>query len=473
MSVKLSPLPALVLALAAIAVGGEKPGPQPARQSYPFAKPKPAEAARLAQLVKDLGSEEWAKRSAAEKALAGFGEAAVPALLRAAQSSDEEIRERTAGLLKKLLPKSRIAGILYKFRKRKTAPEELVAEMGGPESAATALVELVKLPGMDTYYQNQALLLMGHCGKPALGHLAKTLGSADVGVRRAAVTALGQVGPVAADVVPQMAKLISDEDSGIRQSLATALGGIGATAKDVPELLTKLLADKNEKVRASAAASLGRIGPPAGKVADSIRKAMNDRDVGVAREAALALHAVVGDAALDKVVPALVRILADRNSGKLRHLVAADLAALGAGAAPAVPALLKTLEDSDKKLLPLIVGTLGAIGPAAKSALPVLKKLAADKSSLGKSSLCLAAIVARIKISGQSEEGVSKLVDLLSSRNWRVRELAAGKLGELGPVAKAAIPALEGLAKERYRRVKSAAVAALAKIRSEEKPPEK
>ncbi len=62
---------------------------------------KETEAERIARLVKQLGDDDFAKREAASKELDGIGEPALPALRKAAASSDDpEIRRRAERIVR-------------------------------------------------------------------------------------------------------------------------------------------------------------------------------------------------------------------------------------------------------------------------------------------------------------------------------------------------------------------------------------
>src|SRR5437660_1272196 len=66
----------------------------------------PAEAAAppdgAPRLVEQLGSDEFAKREQATQALEAIGQAALPALRKAARSPDLEVRRRAEALLRKI-----------------------------------------------------------------------------------------------------------------------------------------------------------------------------------------------------------------------------------------------------------------------------------------------------------------------------------------------------------------------------------
>ncbi len=70
--------------------------------ALPAAEPatKPAEAERVARLIAQLGSSQFAEREAATRALAALGPAALDGLRRAAQADDAEVRRRAQKLLR-------------------------------------------------------------------------------------------------------------------------------------------------------------------------------------------------------------------------------------------------------------------------------------------------------------------------------------------------------------------------------------
>jgi len=79
-------------------------------------------------------------------------------------------------------------------------------------------------------------------------------------VRRAAATALAEMGPYARDAVPAFIEALEDERWDVRGAAATALAEIGPDARAaVPALITPLK-DERWDVRRAAAAALKRIG---------------------------------------------------------------------------------------------------------------------------------------------------------------------------------------------------------------------
>jgi HEAT repeat protein len=122
--------------------------------------------------------------------------------------------------------------------------------------------------------------------------LITALGDAASGVRRAAATALGRIGPAAAWAVPALITALGDADMEVRDNAAQALEQIGPAA--VPTLITAL-GNANGRVRWKAAQALEQIGPAAVEAVPALITALGDDDVGVRSAAAKALGEVRGE----------------------------------------------------------------------------------------------------------------------------------------------------------------------------------
>jgi len=134
----------------------------------------------------------------------------------------------------------------------------------------------------------------------------------------------------------------------------------------------------------------------------------------------------------------------------------------------AVPFLLEKINMSDPKMRSQAVRALGELGTEAKDALPSLMKALGDKSLRDITGVALKNIVAAItsKNVEVGEAGLAAFIECLKDPNddW-TRELAAKTLGDIGPGAKVAIPALaEAQKNDRSRQVRNAAEKAVKKI---------
>ena len=152
----------------------------------------------------------------------------------------------------------------------------------------------------------------------------------------------------------------------------------------------------------------------------------------------------------------------------LKEPVVVALGRIGPEAAPAVPTLLKHLNEPDAcggydawwKVN--AVWALGRIGPAAREAVPLLERIV-QKVHPGYDARAEAAeALCRIT---RGEKGLWELRFALDYGYWRDRESICRTLGEIGPAVKAAVPDLEKALKDRDSAVRAAAAEALKKIR--------
>ncbi|CAE7247183.1 unnamed protein product [Symbiodinium pilosum] len=131
-------------------------------------------------------------------------------------------------------------------------------------------------------------------------------------------TSLGQMGPAAAERLPQLIEALVDKDEDVRSFAAEALGRIGpsAAAAGLPQLL-QALEDQVEFVRSSAAESLGRMGPAAVEIVPQLLKAREDQDDNLRGGAAEALGSI-GPVA-NEAVPQLLKVLEDKDQPLRGH----------------------------------------------------------------------------------------------------------------------------------------------------------
>jgi HEAT repeat protein len=133
-------------------------------------------------------------------------------------------------------------------------------------------------------------------------------------------------------------------------------------------------------------------------------------------------------------VPALVRSLADSDP-HVRHQSAVALAEIGRPAASAVPALVAALKDSDDVVPPAAFDALVSLGPEADAAAPALVALLSEPSSYVRER----AVDALASIGSGAVPALNKA---LGSSNAVVVEWAARALERVGRKARSAEPAL-------------------------------
>lgn len=255
-------------------------------------------------------------------------------------------------------------------------------------------------------------------------------------LREKAAAAAGTLGSEAKDLLPDLLRLALDPSNEQPQNFLTPLPSLGETGlaalRDLlqngavrgrrvrahalyllcarrdgpPEPLPALLAwlrDDEPDVRAQAAGIVGAAYPEAAEAVDGLVAALDDprnddpqpfvwplRRMGPAGVAALraliepapvrnrsirtvALNTLLGaDPKSKETLDILVRCL-NGDRGELSQRAAEFLKTLGAGAQPAVPALVTALKRAEFREAEVYLDALQAIGPAAAEALPELE----------------------------------------------------------------------------------------------------
>jgi HEAT repeat protein len=165
----------------------------------------------------------------------------------------------------------------------------------------------------------------------------------DVATRKAALKAVGLLGPVATPALPEVAAQLPDPE--LTEEAAVALSFIGREA----------------------------YGP--------LRDAARSDDPVVRREALRSLGKLRERAPLDSraVVPLLLDGLADPDPG-VRVVAATYLGIIHETGATVVPALIETLRDEHSEVRAAAAAALGSFGSEGITAIPALKKAAADKN---------------------------------------------------------------------------------------------
>src|SRR5579883_219844 len=186
--------------------------------------------------------------------------------------------------------------------------------------------------------------------------------------------------------------------------------------------------------------------------------------------AAATAHADESDEALARRLSGVVRDF--RQPLAARVEAARTIGKLGARAAVAVPDLVVVLDrlrgSEQAPLQEAIIEYLGQIGAAARTALPSLAKATARTADID---LAIRQSTELILL-GSDSENIDLLTQQLVSRDPSTRLRAAKALGDLGPAAKNAIPALMTILGDPDGDVRRATIAAIRIIQPTEKPPE-
>jgi HEAT repeat protein len=353
--------------------------------------------------------------------------------------------------------------------------------------------------------REQAIRLLGGLGpvgQSAVPRLLEALRDPSAAIRQGAVTALGRIvtnGVGTERAVPALVEALKDADSGVRRASAVALTAIDPTwdeaelafEKAVPTLVAALaspyqdvrsyavrhlaelldfdhnytrrttariavpalavaLADRDPAIREKAAAALGQIGTGAEIAVPALSKALEDESAPVRRWSAKAVERI-GRRAATAVLP-LRAALRDRDA-KVRWRAAEALGRIGTGAREAVPDLVAALEDREDQARWRAAEALGRIGRDAKAALPTLHAALPTEDAAGRVNIAKALW----RIERRPREVVPILIDVMendaNSHRYLMDDDSLGDfvsadreafliLAEIGPAAKAAIPAL-------------------------------
>ncbi len=230
--------------------------------------------------------------------------------------------------------------------------------------------------------------------RSSVSRLVTALGDLRADVRNEASVTLVEVGPA---VVPAVAAALSGSPPRVQRKACEILGEIGsAAASTVPALMTRLNHDDELVVRAAAAA-LGKIHAEPGTVLPALNALLRGRS-------------------------AAVRIIAVRAIGDY-----------GPEAGTSVPLLLNLLSDDSTMLRASAVDALGRTGDARVEVIDALVRALSD----GHGTVTVNAADALSRIGAPA---VPALVLKLADKDYR--KLVVEILGEIGPGAGSAVPAL-------------------------------
>ena len=177
------------------------------------------------------------------------------------------------------------------------------------------------------------------------GEVAALLKKPDAGVRRWALSTLGEDWVHTETFLPEFIPLLHDADAGVRRAAVAVLGNAGPRAKECVPKLIPLLDDNEPNVRMSAAKSLSQFGPDAVASVPELVKLFGDPDTSARIEAIDAVGGI-GPAA-KSAIPDLIRLLHGENM-VTRRAAAAALGRMGAEAKAAIPDLVGLIGNFDR-----------------------------------------------------------------------------------------------------------------------------
>ena len=178
-------------------------------------------------------------------------------------------------------------------------------------------------------------------------------------------------------------------------------------------------------------------------------------------------------------IPELTLVLRDEN-GTLRYYAAEALSNIVSGVnlenfPTLLPLLIEALQDKAKFVAPCAIDALGRIGSQAAEAIAPILALFESQPHGGSGKVRQA--IALAKIAPKDERVISRILsELIFALNGghtilRVQE-ASEALGQIGPLAKQALPRLRAMQEHEYERVRDAASFAIRQIEPRGEPEE-
>jgi HEAT repeat protein len=243
-----------------------------------------------------------------------------------------------------------------------------------------------------------------------------------------AIEALRAMGSNALPYLVQVA-FSTNEDSPARTNFYNLLAKL-PDSWNLPRLIAR------EDIRGYAMNAVQEIGPSAGDVLPLIRTELRQTNTFQHRKAIIMLTFVTNEVEL--AVPYLAGSLSDTNKD-VRSIALFGLADFGPKASPALPDLLRVLEGASSAD-PEVINVLECIG---SNAIPAIPRLKLDFENETNWSVRCDLASCLFKIDSKQIYALDYLIGVLTNDATSKRiSKAADSLSEIGPNAKASIPAL-------------------------------
>jgi HEAT repeat protein len=339
------------------------------------------------------------------------------------------------------------------------APMDEISNIG-----AAAVPALVRALG--TKDNDSAVTLLSILGAPAIPALMRVL---DEGGNRAvsAAAAVQGMKNAAAPAVPALVSAYHHEKISL-PVLLSAIQALGpAAAVAAPELINVLrLSDKEiaqrssrhpaqsggslpiepNKIRYEVIKDLGSVGTASPDVVPALMNLLRGEDVNMRSRALEALEQIGPRGAIAS--GDLIRIIKDpHEEGIIRRGAVSVLGGIGTASPDAVPAIVEAVHDGNALVRAGAAMALGKIGPVAPDVVPALVEALRD----GNADVRLQAVIALKPVGPGAAIATAGLVRILRDPHERsnTRTWAAVALGNIGPAAREAVPALLSVRDER------------------------
>jgi HEAT repeat protein len=310
---------------------------------------------------------------------------------------------------------------------------------------------------------------------PLVGPLALALQDPDPALQLWAAkffAGLGDTIRTSPEAIPALTQVFKGNHDEAALAAARALGKLALRESSLAATLVMALGDGDATLRKRAVAALvaaqrplegrpGKMQVPAGlqtpQAIATLAKALEDDNPEVRAQVIRVLAAIGAPAA--KAVPALVKVAGSNvPTDKAQRLEAfRALGAIAQDSATVVPLLLKSLKDADPEIKKAAGSALASYG---KEAIPGLRKVVGeeDPAILEDALLTLGAI------GPEAKEALAEVTPLLKSTQPQVRIQAAAAIQRIDPTNKDFLPVLKNALAEKEPALRQVALDAIKQV---------
>ncbi len=429
-------------------------------------------ALRLA--LKQSPGQSWAVRAIGR--LGSNAKAAVPDLIDLLKAKNH--RGTAADALGRIGPDAAAAvpALIDNLNDNLAAPPIINALARIGPAAVDPLVKALHHPNAGVAARSASAL--GRIGAKAAVPLARVVTEGNPTTRRLAASALAEMGLEAKETFPQLLAGLRDEDPAVRGVCVRALGRIDPLHRDVFPALVKLVADPDPANQDGAVEMLRDLGPRGRAALPALTAALTGARPGLRPRLAEAILRIAPDS--PQGLPVLLDAVKPTEPGSDQAVAWMVLARLGRRATPALAVLSETfanqtsvrgyafhalielcphVEDFSPEVVAGIGLALRTLGLSAPEDSRIqMARVVGQLGSRGKPMLgvlveALRSPDRRIRPAmalalwqiDRSPLAIPALVENLICGERETRARAATALGEIGPEARVAIPALVGV----------------------------
>jgi HEAT repeat protein len=289
--------------------------------------------------------------------------------------------------------------------------------------------------------------------------LMRQLNSSNAGKRAEAAWDLGQMGAV--EAVPALTQALSDEARSVRSNAAASLWRLGEASRPAMPALQAALDDPHGGVVANVVGALRKLGVSAEELEPAYQRLMGEADCGWALRGVRGLKSYTDPRELFPRTLACAYEADDsddrRDADKLLREFMEDRSV--------IPQVVAALEQSRERSSSTLLIGVAKLKPVAEEA------IAAVANQLGSSIAQNRADAALALGWMKAQQALSELQSALASDpEPDVRTRAADAIGDIGPDAVAAVPALiAAVENDEWPEVQQAAMGALGEMREHAK----